>query len=171
MAQNGLKIEKFRFSVSARNALKWHPNGLKRSQNTFLWPFDPLLAALLPRPQKGPKMAQKGPKMAQNGLQIEKKSIFSFGSKRTKMASKWSKTAPKHISMAFWPPFGRSWPVPPCPRPQKGPKRALLTHLDPFWPYFDLFWPILTYFDPFWPILTKRQGGPAKSGQKGVKRP
>ena len=44
---------------------------------------------------------KKGPKRAQNGLKIEKKTIFSFGSKCTKMASKWSKTVPIHIYMAF----------------------------------------------------------------------
>ena len=54
------KSKNFRSSVSARNALKWHPNGLKRSQNTFIWPFDPLLAALGWFPPAGPKRAQKG---------------------------------------------------------------------------------------------------------------
>ena len=40
-----VKISKiFGFSVSAGNALKWYPNGLKRPPNTFLWPVDPLLA-------------------------------------------------------------------------------------------------------------------------------
>ena len=62
--------KKNRFLDSARNALKWHPNGLKRSQNTFLWPFDPLwpnfgrlpLSFGAPRAIVGPQKAQKGPK-------------------------------------------------------------------------------------------------------------
>ena len=90
------KSKIFRFSVSARNALKWHPNGLKRSQNTFIWPFDPLLATLGRFPpafegSQGPKRAQKGRqkwaangrkwaengwKMAENGQQWPNMAIF-----------------------------------------------------------------------------------------------
>ena len=115
-----VKISKiFRFSVSAGNALKWYPNGLKRSQNTFLWPVDPFLAHFGRFPlafwgsqgllgvQNGPKMAQKGahngpkwPKMAQNGQNLEIFPIFSFGWKCTKMVSKWSQTVPQDIFMA-----------------------------------------------------------------------
>ena len=121
-AQNGLKWPKmvkiskiFRFSVSAGNALNWYPNGLKRSQNTFLWPVDPLLAHFGRFPPAfwasqghlGPKWAQKGakkgpkwPKMTQNGQNIEIFPILSFGWKCAKMVSKWSKTVSKHICMA-----------------------------------------------------------------------
>ena len=91
--------KKIRFSVSLRNALKWYPNGLKLSQNTFLWPVDPLLAHFgwfplafwgsrgLLGVQNGPKIAQKGAKMAQKGakngpkwpkmVKISKKNRFS----------------------------------------------------------------------------------------------
>ena len=71
MGHNGQKVDFFfRFLDSARNALKWHPNGLKRSKNTFFSKqkgsdlraqdtisthFDPIL------PYSGPIFAHCGP--------------------------------------------------------------------------------------------------------------
>ena len=82
-----VKISKFfRFSVSAGNVLKWYPNGLKRSQNTFLWPVDPLLVHFGRFPpafwgsrghlgaQNGPKKGLKWPKM----VKISQFSDFQF---------------------------------------------------------------------------------------------
>ena len=85
-----VKISKvFRFSILAGNAIKWYPNGLKRSQNTFLWPVDPLLAhfgrfslafwgsrgllGVQNGPKNGPKGAQNGPKNAQNAQNLVNK--------------------------------------------------------------------------------------------------
>ena len=93
------------------------------------------------------------------------------------MASKWSKTVPKHIFMAFWTPsaynFGRfhavfwgSWGHFGVQRAQKGPKRAKRGSKWPtmgqngqkveFWLYFvifdtlALFGPMVPLFWPFW---------------------
>ena len=134
MAQNGQNLEIFRIFSFPGNALKWYPNGLKRSQNTFLLPVDPLLAHFGRFPPAfwgiggllGSKRGQNGPKMAQNGQNVEIFPIFSFGWKCTKMVSKWSQTVPKHI---FYGPLAPFWPI-----------------FGPFLPYF---YPMLTHLTLF----------------------
>ena len=103
------KSKKNRFLDSARNAPKWHPIGLNRSQNTFLWALAPFCPILVGSPlsfwargailgsktgPKGPQNGPKWPKIPQNSQKVEKFSIFRF-------CSKWSKTVSKHIFMAF----------------------------------------------------------------------
>ena len=65
MAQNSQKVEKIRFLDSARNALKWHSNGLNGPKIHFyglLTPFWPLLASSPPAfgGSRGPNKAPKG---------------------------------------------------------------------------------------------------------------
>ena len=106
----------FRFSVSVGNAPKWCPNGLKRSQKTFLWPADPPLAHFdrpppcilgLPRPFGGPKWAQNGPKRGQKGPKMVKISNFFRFSVSAGNALKWHPNGVKRSQNTFL------WPVDP----------------------------------------------------------
>ena len=56
---------------------------------------------------------QKWPKNGQNDVKIENFKTFPNGPKWIKVASKWSKMAPKRILGPFGPVFVAFWPVPP----------------------------------------------------------
>ena len=127
-----VKISKFfQFSVSAGNALRWYPNGLKWSQNTFLWPVDPLLGHFGRFPpafwgsrgllgvQNGPKMGQQGAKKGPKWPKMVKISkIFRF-SVSAGNALKWYPNGLKRSQNTFL------WPVDP-----------LLAHFGRFPPHF-----------------------------------
>ena len=103
----------FRFSVSPGNALKWYQNGLKRSQNTFVWPVDPLLAHFGRFPpafwgslghlgvQNGPKTAQKGSKNGPKWPKMVKISKFFRFSVSAGNALKWYPNGLKRSQNTF----------------------------------------------------------------------
>ena len=147
MAQNGPKWpqnrKKIDLQFSARNALKWHPNGLKRYQNTFLWPFDPLLAALgwfppafdgSQGPKRAAKMGRKWATMAKNGhfLVIPFSSIFRpFSAHLRPFAA--------HFCRPFWALLGPWEPSKAGgnrPRAAKGGSKG---HINVFWYRFRPF--------------------------------
>ena len=105
MAPKWSKSWNLGFSVSAGNALKWYPNGLKRSQNTFLWPVGPFWPLLAGSPLHfGAPKAIWGPKMAQNGQNVH------INGQNVK-TSKWPKNGQNGAKTRFYGVLAPYWPL------------------------------------------------------------